>query len=312
MEVNDYSYWITLAHLPNWRTERINNLIADIIHNRKISFAEFFSYDIPALQKDFGFSLKEARDILQAKDNLPDNLSLAEELPSQGFELITFDSTKYPTTLKNNLKKKYSPPLLYVKGDTQLFFEDKVAIVGSRNVGDKGVEFTKRIARKCTSEHKVIVSGYAKGVDKIALETVIENNGRGIVVLPQGIMTFKSGFKKLYEYIIDGKVLVVSTSHPKAEWSVSLAMRRNTYIYGLAEEIYVAESDHKGGTWSGVIDGLRKGRRIFVRKAAPDEKCANNELIAKGVIAVDEFGDVREDSRNYDGRLGRQKTLFEI
>ncbi|GAH72814.1 unnamed protein product, partial [marine sediment metagenome] len=71
MQLNDYSYWITLAHLPNWRTERINNIIADIIHNRKISFAEFFSYDISALQKDFGLSLKEARDILQAKDNLP-------------------------------------------------------------------------------------------------------------------------------------------------------------------------------------------------------------------------------------------------
>ncbi|MCK4731374.1 MAG: hypothetical protein KAT65_02850 [Methanophagales archaeon] len=46
METTDYSYWITLAHLPNWRTERINNLLADIVHNYKISFAEFFSYDI--------------------------------------------------------------------------------------------------------------------------------------------------------------------------------------------------------------------------------------------------------------------------
>lgn len=312
MEINEYSYRMSLAHLPNWKTERINNLIASIVYNWKISFAEFLSYDICTLQKDFGLSLKEARDISQAKDNLPTNLSLAEELLSQGIELIPLNSAQYPITLKNNLKEKYSPPLLYVKGNIRLFSKDKTAIVGSRNVSERAIRFTERVAKKCVSEFKVIVTGYAKGVDRIALEAALENNGNGIVVLPQGIMSFKSGFKKLSQYIIEGQVLVVSTYPPKAGWSVGLAMGRNAYIYGLAEEIYVAESDNKGGTWNGVIDSIRRGREIFVRKATPDEKCANNELVAKGAIAVDEFGDVREDPRNYDGRLGRQKTLFEI
>jgi predicted Rossmann fold nucleotide-binding protein DprA/Smf involved in DNA uptake len=302
MEINDYSYWITLAHLPNWRVEKVNHLIFDAIPSQGISFAEFFSCDISALQEDFCLSLKEAQDILQAKETLPRNSILAEELLTPGFELIPLDSAKYPTTLRDRLRKEYSPPLLYVKGNTQLFFEDIVGIVGSRNVSDRGIEFTKRIVKKWTLEHKVIVSGYAKGVDRIALETAIENNGRGIVVLPQGIMTFKSGFKNLYEHVIDGQVLVVSTYPPKAGWSAGFAMGRNTYIYGMAREIYVAESDNKGGTWSGVIDGLRKGRKIFVRKATPEEKCANNELIAKGAIAVDEFGDVI-DNKATQGRL---------
>ena len=51
----------------------------------------------------------------------------------------------------------------------------------------------------------------------------LQNNGMGIVILPQGIMTFKSGFKKLYKYIIEGRVLVVSTYPPKAGWSVGFA-----------------------------------------------------------------------------------------
>ncbi len=311
MEINEYSYWMSLVHLPNWKTERINNLIASIIYNWKISFAEFLSYDVSTLQKDFGLSLKEARDISQAKDNLPNNLSLAEELLSRGVELIPLNSTRYPTTFKNNLTEKYSPPLLYAKGNTRLFSEDKAAIVGSRKVSEQGIRFTEHIAKRCASEFKVIVTGYAKGVDRIALEAALENNGNGIVVLPQGIMTFKSGFKKLSQYIIEGQVLVVSTYPPKAGWSVGLAMGRNTYIYGLAEEIYVAESDHKGGTWNGVIDGLKKGRKIFVRKAISSEECANNELIAKGAIAVDEFGNIVRDLSNYN-KMSSQKTLFEI
>jgi DNA processing protein len=236
---------------------------------------------------------------------------LSIQLISERVELVSFDSPEYPITLRNNLGTKYSPPLLYAKGNTKLFFEDKVAIVGSRNVSDKGAEFAKQIARKCASENKVVISGYARGVDKIALETAIENNGMGIVILPHGIMTFKSGFKKLYKYIIEGRVLVVSTYPPKAGWSVGFAMGRNVYLYGLAEEIYVAESDNKGGTWSGAMDGLGKGRKIFVRKATSEEKCANNELIAKGAIAVDDFGNIVKGTRNYD-KGAIQKTFFEI
>ena len=311
MEMSDYSYRITLAHLPNWRTERINNLIADIIHSHRISFAEFFSYDITTLEKEFALSSNESEDILRARDVLPKNSVLAEELISHGFELISLDLPEYPMTLRNNLGVNYSPPLLYVKGNTELFFENKTAIVGSRNVSEKGVEFTKRVAKRCVSEHKVVISGYARGVDRIALETAIENDGKGIVILPQGIMTFKSGLKKLYNYILEGQVLVVSTYHPKAGWSVGLAMGRNAYIYGLGEEIFVAESANKGGTWSGAMEGLKKRRDIFVRRAAPEEKCANNELIARGAMAVDEFGNTFKEFRNYKKRT-IQKTWSEI
>lgn len=33
MEMSDYPYWITLAHLPNWKTARIYNLLVDIGYN---------------------------------------------------------------------------------------------------------------------------------------------------------------------------------------------------------------------------------------------------------------------------------------
>ena len=73
-------------------------------------------------------------------------------------------------------------------------------------------------------------------------------------------------------------------------------MARNPIIYGLASEIYVAESSDKGGTWSGVIDGLRKGRTIYVRKPNPREKNANGLLISKGAKAVDDLGNITEYS----------------
>ena len=111
-------------------------------------------------------------------------------------------------------------------------------------------------------------------------------------------MTFSLGFKNYYKQIIDGDILVLSTFFPKAPWKAELAMARNPIIYGLADEIYVAEAAEKGGTWSGVIDGLRKGRKIFVRKPEPNEKNANNILIQKGAIPVNFDG--IELPRDYD------------
>ena len=42
-ERNDYPYWMALSHLPKWGNEKINRLIIEILHNKKITFSEFFS-----------------------------------------------------------------------------------------------------------------------------------------------------------------------------------------------------------------------------------------------------------------------------
>ncbi|MCP4361918.1 MAG: DNA-processing protein DprA, partial [Chloroflexi bacterium] len=204
---------------------------------------------------------------------------------------------KYSNTLKKNLKMQYAPPLLYVKGNTQLLNELSVAIVGSRKASETALRFTQNIARQCSKNYEVIVSGFAKGVDKTALDAALEVHGQSIIVLPQGVLTFASGFRKYYTHIVEGNLLVLSAYHPKAPWSIGLAMGRNVYIYGLAEKIYVAESDSKGGTWAGVVDGLRKQRKIYVRQAEPDEKNANVLLIEQGAIPVNMDGDPVEIER---------------
>ena len=225
-----------------------------------------------------------------AKAELPNNAFLAEQLQNEGYELIPVTSPDYSQTLKVNLKPNHAPALLYVKGNRQILQEKSVAIVGSRDASDVSLEFTDNIAKKATKEFKVVVSGIAKGVDKQALDSAIKYTGQSIIVLPQGIMTFSSGFKTYYKEIVDGDVLVVSVFHPRAPWKAELAMARNPIIYALADEIYVAESSEKGGTWSGVIDGLRKKRKIYVRKPGAEEENANELLIEKGAIPVDVEG----------------------
>ena len=285
--MNEATYWIALAHLPRWGHLKINNLIIKFHHEYKISIEEFFNLSVKEWEAAYDLDAKQILDLKQAKIELPSNAFLAESFFSQGYELLPIISPEYSKILKENLKVSHSPSVLYIKGNKKILEEKSVAIVGSRDASEVSLQFADNIAKLASKEYKVVVSGFAKGVDKQALDSAIAYKGQSIIVLPQGIMTFGSGFQKYYSQIINGDVLVLSTFFPKAPWRAELAMARNPIIYGLANEIYVAESSEKGGTWSGVIDGIRKNRKIYVRTPGENERNANILLIQKGAIPVD-------------------------
>jgi predicted Rossmann fold nucleotide-binding protein DprA/Smf involved in DNA uptake len=308
----DKTYWIAVAHLPKWTIERTNRFIISVIHENKMTWADFFALERNSWKDFFAFTDKELTDLAFVKTDLPRLAFIAEQLHNEGFQIIPINSPDYPPVLKENLKIKSSPPVLYIKGRKGLLQEVAVAIVGSRKAGQKALLFTENVAKKSVAESKVVVSGFAKGVDKQALDSTLEANGKSIIVLPQGILTFQSGFKQYYEPIVNGNVLVLSTFFPKAGWDVGLAMARNVYIYGLAKEIYVAESDEKGGTWEGAKDGLKRARKIYVRLPEPKEKNANLKLIELGAMPVNMAGETIISGANSGKQLSIQTGSAEL
>ncbi len=282
---------MAFTHLPKLTNYRKNSILIQL-HEKKKTLIDFFNTDETILKNEYEMDDKELNILAEGKKELPNYSFLAEDMLNQGYEMIPINSAEYSPTMKANLKKRYSPPMIYIKGNKQIMKEESIAIVGSRNAKNDSLEFADNIAKIASEQFKVIVSGFAKGVDKQALDSAIKYKGQSIIVLPQGIMTYASGFKKYYKNIIEGNVLVLSTFYPKAPWSVQLAMARNPIIYGLAKEIYVAESSDKGGTWSGVKDGLKKGRKIYVRHPSEEEKNANLLLIENGGTPVDMKGSV--------------------
>ena len=174
MDTTEYPYWIAIAHLPRWRTERVNRLIVEIIHNRKISLKDFFALSAKDWQIDFEITDAETIALSEVKSELPNHAFLVEDLLKQGFQIIPINEKAYSPVLKKNLGIKFAPPLLYVKGNTKLLHEPSVAIVGSRNASQKAMEFADRVAQKCTYQYRSVVSGFAKAVDKQALDSTIK------------------------------------------------------------------------------------------------------------------------------------------
>lgn len=294
VDKNELPYWMALAHLRGMETKDKMEIVVQCYNNDKC-LSDFFKAEDAEKENSYGLSPKFINAINASFSTIPNYAFMAESLLEQGYEITTVRDSIYPKALKHHLKYK-SPLILYTKGNKDLLSKEATAIVGSRKVGAKALSFTDYISRKECSEGKVIVSGFAKGVDRQALDSALACNGSSIVVLPQGITTFISGFKQLYKYVIGGQVLILSYFPPNAGWSKELAMARNSVVYALADKIYVAESSDKGGTWSGVLDGLKRQRKegeeisIYVRVPEESEKNANKDLITAGAKAVDAKG----------------------
>lgn len=306
MTNQELTYWVTLALMPRIWTRRKNEIYVKCFeHNPQISVIDLFE---DRLCWDELFLTDEEKELFSAAyEQLPNNSFMVEDMLSQGYEILPIHCDEYPKILKKNLGKA-APTVIFTKGNKELLNESSIAIVGSRNADKISLQFTDNVAKRISASNGVVVSGFAKGVDRQALDSALAAGGKSIIVLPQGIMTFASGFKQYYKHIIQGHVLVMSSFAPKAPWSKEFAMARNPIIYGMASHIYVAQSDDKGGTWSGVLDGLRKNRAIYVRWPEPGEKNANVQLVRKGAMAVDiNGGIIKPDAENL--KTEKQKEI---
>ena len=177
------AYWIALAHLPRWGHLKINNLIIKFYHEFKLTPENFFQLSENDWGNLYGLEYKDIEDLRKAKSELTNNAFLAESLFNEGYVLIPITSPEYSKTLKENLKVAHSPALLYVKGNRQIMHEKSIAIVGSRNAADVSIQFTDNIAKLASKEYKVVVSGFAKGVDKQALDSAIKYKGQSCSLL---------------------------------------------------------------------------------------------------------------------------------
>ena len=215
------------------------------------------------------------------------NIAVAlESLTNSGIWVLSRLDEDYPQRLLERLKH-LAPPLLYGAGDPGLLSGSGVAIVGSRDVDQAGLEFTKKVGAMCASEGLTVISGGARGVDQISMQSASEYGGVVIGILASDLA--RSSTKRENRHgIMDGRLLLASPYNPNAGFNIGNAMGRNKYIYAMSEWAVVVSSDaDKGGTWAGATENLRSdsGVPMFVR-SDDDVPDGNRELINKGGIPL--------------------------
>jgi len=188
-------------------------------------------------------------------------LSLAvEKWTNQGLWILGRSDSQYPKRLKQILKH-LAPAILYGIGNIKLLGQGGLAIVGSRDVDEEGLDRTQRIAQTCAQQEMQVVSGGARGVDTAAMLSALEAGGTAVGVLADSLAKaavagkYRTGIK-------EGRLTLVSACDPNASFNVGNAMGRNKYIYALADRALVSQLFSRYGRHLGGCGGsARKDKR---------------------------------------------------
>ena len=238
--------------------------------------------------------LSKNKKLLTNWDNIDDEACFSEyeKIIKKDIKILTINSKNYPKIILNNLGTS-AAPILFCGGKIDLLNNSSIAVVGSRNVCDNGIKFTKNISKQLSNSGFNIISGYAKGVDTISHLSALENDGTTTFVLSYGLYEFKK--KKDFKDINwTGNILALSEFLPDSQWTASNAMIRNKTIIGLSNAVIVVQSgpekDEKGnmsGTFNSGNLALKNNIPLFVLTPSfVDNSLGNQKLIDLGGVEI--------------------------
>lgn len=253
----------------------------DVLVANKLEPSIAFSDDIEIL-KNLGYDdafIERVRALVGRGASVAFEL---DEYAKRGISVTTFISKDYPVLLRRELKNK-KPPVLFYAGDISLANKMGIGVVGSRQITDEGMQFTKSLVEKAVNEKLVIYSGGAKGVD-VTSQTVALNCGGAVVAYIADALIQKIKKNDIAKSIAEGKLLLISDLKPDVGFSAGRAMNRNKFIYASAMGTFVVESDYnKGGTWNGATEAIKnKWGKVFVWN---NTSHGNKKLIEAGGCA---------------------------
>lgn len=207
-----------------------------------------------------------------------------ERWSNRGIWVLSRADAAYPKRLKRLLRED-APAVIFGCGNIENVELGGLAVVGSRNVDEELIEYTKRVGCLAARSGCQIVSGGARGIDRAAMDGVLDAGGWscGILAdsLERNIMNPSNR-----EAIMEDRLTLISPYDPNAGFNVGNAMQRNKLIYALADAALVVNAEvNKGGTWAGAVEQLGKLKltKVYVRSSGRHSD-GLEELLRRGAI----------------------------
>jgi len=292
MEVEEKKYWLGFSVFAEIGPLRFK-LLKDYFGLAKSAFNASEKQ-----LKETGLSEKIIRNFLDFRKSFNFSSCLIR-LDQLGITTLAYDEKYYPKLL-NNINDK--PIILYLKtknkNNFEIFNQKTIGVVGTRKITPYGKQSTEMITKGLVEKGFVIVSGLARGVDKVAHETTINSNGLTIAVLGCGLETvYPPEHKDLGERIIESGGMLVSEFPPGTLMSARNFPLRNRIISGLSLGVVVTEAAEKSGSLITASNAAEQGREVFAVPGPIDSSLSSGTacLIKKGAKLVSCINDIIEE-----------------
>ncbi|MFC3928928.1 DNA-processing protein DprA [Streptococcus caprae] len=218
---------------------------------------------------------------MEAYKNL-DTKALRQEFTQ--FPSLSILDAEYPL----ELKQIYNPPvLLFYKGNLDLLTHKKLAVVGSRQASEMGIESVKKIIPELGNQF-VIVSGLARGIDTAAHIATLKNGGATIGIIGCGLdVYYPKENQRLQDFLYENHLVL--SEYPVGTQPLKFHFpERNRIISGLSQGVLVIDAKLRSGSLITCERALEEGREVF---AVPgnilDGQAAGcNHLIQEGAKCV--------------------------
>jgi DNA processing protein len=214
-----------------------------------------------------------------------------ESIQRKGIQVLTWDEEGYPRLLR---EIDQPPPVLYVRGSFQPEDDWSVAVVGTRRVTVYGRQVAEELAAFLAHNGITVVSGLARGVDRLGHEAAIKAGGRTIAVLGSGVdRIYPPEHGKLAEQIMEHGA-VISDYAPGTPPESGNFPPRNRIISGLSRATVVVEASETSGALITSTFAVNQGREVFAVPGSiygPQSK-GPNKLIQDGAHPLLRFEEI--------------------
>lgn len=173
-------------------------------------------------------------------------------------------------------------PQLYVLGELKVSDKKAVAVVGSREMTERGRKLAEEFVKELVKEKITIVSGLARGIDTVAHETALKYGGRTIAVIGSGLdVIYPAENKDLAEEISQNGAVVSGFEYGTKPLPQNF-LARNQLIVKLSLAVLVIEGKRRSGTISTANHAANEGVEVFAIAGSE----ATDYLIENGATAV--------------------------
>ena len=221
-----------------------------------------------------------------------------EEAEIGWFGVRIHGAGEYPAKLRD---AAHPIELFYYQGWWDLAYSRSVAVVGTRTPTREGIARTRRLVRELVADKFTVVSGLAAGIDRVAHETVIEEDGRTIAVIGTPLSHVYPTDNRSLQRHISKHFLVISQVPLKRyvaqdyRYNRIFFPERNATMSALTEATIIVEAGETSGTLTQARAALRQGRKLFVL-----DSCFRNASLTwptrfaeKGAVRIKDYDDVR-------------------
>ena len=179
---------------------------------------------------------------------------------AEGIAVQAFFDADYPAHLRDIHQM---PPLLFTQGNLG---DDSraIAVVGTRQATEQGLETAAAVASELASAGVTVVSGLARGIDAAAHEAALAVGGRTVAVIGTGIRRFYPAENRALQARIANEGLVISQFWPDAPPAKHSFLMRNAVMSGYAAATLVVEAPWRSGARSQARLALEHGRPVIL------------------------------------------------